>query len=64
MAKHHRISLGLVHEFINHPDLDLLHIETTKQKGDLFTKGLSPAKHIEAMKLVRLLGGLALFVRF
>ena len=60
MHKHHRISLGLVRDFLDHPDLTIKHIETVKQKGDLFTKGLSPAKHSSAMEMVRLLGGIVI----
>jgi hypothetical protein len=62
LAKHHRISLGLIHDFLQHPDLEIEHIETTKQKGDLMTKGLSRIKHEEAMRMVglkTLAGGLA-----
>ena len=54
IAKHHRISLGLVHELISHPDLELLHVETNKQKGDLFTKGLDKGKHEEAMRMINM----------
>lgn len=50
LPKHHRISLGLTHEFFQHDDLLLNHIDTTNQKGDLFTKGLSPQKHNEVMR--------------
>jgi hypothetical protein len=54
LAKHHRISLGLVHDFLQHPDLTIQYITTDKQKGDLLTKGLSRAKHDEAMRMVGL----------
>ncbi len=54
MAKHHRISLGLVHELCQHDDIDLRHIETAKQKGDLMTKGLQRPKHDPAMDMVGL----------
>ena len=63
LAKHHRISLGLAHEFFKHKDLHLEHIPTDQQKGNLFTKGLSPQKHVDAMKLVRLFGGVMLVLR-
>ena len=56
LHKHHRISLGLVHDFVSHSDISLEHIETTKQKGDLLTKGLSRPKHSAALELVRLMG--------
>ena len=54
MAKHHRISLGLVHELCEHDDIDLVHVETNKQKGDLLTKGLQRPKHDPAMEMVAL----------
>ena len=40
LAKHHRISLGLVHDFLKHEDISIEHVETTKQKGDLMTSQL------------------------
>ena len=40
LAKRHRISLGLVHEFVDHPDITLVHIDTNLQKGYILTKGL------------------------
>ncbi len=54
MAKHHRTSLGLVHELCQQDDVDLVHIETIKQKGDLLTKGLQRPKHDPAMDMVGL----------
>ena len=54
LQKHHRISLGLVHDFLQHDDITIQHVETIYQKGDLFTKGLSPAKLSDAKQLVRL----------
>ncbi len=54
MAKHHRISLGLVHELCQQDDIVLVHIETNKQKGDLLTKGLQRPKHDPAMDMVGL----------
>ena len=54
MAKHHRISLGLVHELTQHGDIDLVHVETNLQKGDLMTKGLQRPKHDPAMDMVGL----------
>ena len=52
LAKHHRISLGLVHELCQNDDIDIVHIETAKQKGDLLTKGLARPKHEPALQLV------------
>ena len=60
LAKHHRIALGLVKDFLEHPDISIEHITTDLQKGDLFTKGLSPAKHSHAMELVRLYAALGI----
>ena len=54
MQKHHRISLGLVNDFVSRDSIDLVHCPTEEQKGDLMTKGLSRAKHVEAMRLVQL----------
>ena len=56
LHKHHRISLGLVHDFVTHEDIALEYIDTNLQKGDLMTKGLSKPKHQSAMELVRLMG--------
>ncbi len=47
--KHHRISLGEVHELCQHDDIVLEHSETDKQKGDLMTKGFARPKHEPAM---------------
>ena len=52
IQKHHRISLGEVHELCQHDDIILEHIETDKQKGDLMTKGLARPKHEPAMRMV------------
>ena len=54
IQKHHRISLGEVHELCQHPDMKVQHIETDKQKGDLMTKGLARPKHEPAMRMVGL----------
>ena len=52
LAKHHRISLGLVHELCSHDDIVLQHIGTDKQKGDILTKGLQRPKHEPALQMV------------
>jgi len=62
LAKHHRISLGLVHDIVSHPDVNLFHIDTNKQKGDLLTKGLSRIKHNAAMDLVGLYRAMCLLI--
>ena len=54
IQKHHRISLGEVHELCQHPDMKVQHIDTDKQKGDLMTKGLARPKHEPAMRMVGL----------
>jgi hypothetical protein len=54
VAKHHRVSLGVVHEMTSQPDIDLRHVTTDKQKGDLMTKGLARPKHEPACKMVGL----------
>ena len=54
IAKHHRISLGEVHELCQSDNIKLVHIETDKQKGDLMTKGLARPKHEPAMRMVGL----------
>ena len=54
LDKHHRISLGVGHEMCQHDDVDVEHIATDKQKGDLMTKGLQRPKHEPAMRMVGL----------
>ena len=54
IQKHHRISLGEVHELCKSENMKLEHIETDKQKGDLMTKGLARPKHEPAMRMVGL----------
>ena len=54
IQKHHRISLGEVHELYQHDDIKLERIQTDKQKGDLMTKGLARPKHEPAMNMVGL----------
>ena len=52
---YHRISLGLVHELLcSSEDIDLKHVTTDKQKGNILTKGLQRPKHEPACKLVGL----------
>ena len=38
----------------NNDDIDIEHIETDKQKGDILTKGLARPKHEPACKMVGL----------
>jgi len=52
LPKHHRISIGLVHELVQSPNIDIQHITTDKQKGDLMTKGLARPKHEPACRMV------------
>ena len=54
LDKHHRVSLGVVHEMCQHDDNDVEHITTDKQKGDLMTKGLQRPKHEPAVRMVGL----------
>ena len=54
LAKHHRISLGIVHEMSTQPDIEVRHCPTKEQKGDLLTKGLNRQKHEEAARMVGL----------
>jgi hypothetical protein len=54
LQKHHRTSLGLVHELCQDPDIDLKHTSSETQKGDILTKGLTRPKHEPAMKLIGL----------
>jgi hypothetical protein len=54
LQKHHRISLGLVHELCQNPDIDVKHCPTDLQKGDILTKGLARPKHEPACRLVGL----------
>ena len=54
LVKHHRISLGVTHELCLDPMLDVEHVTTDKQKGDLLTKGLARPKHEPACRMVGL----------
>ena len=54
LQKHHRISLGIVHELCEHEDIDVKHTTTDKQKGDICTKGLARPKHEPACRMVGL----------
>ena len=54
LAKHHRISLGVVSEMCEHEDTDVEHVETSKQKGGLTTKRLQRPKHEPAKHRVGL----------
>ncbi len=55
LAKTHRISLSVVHDICqpeNHVEVE--HIGSALQKGDLLTKGLDRVKHLAALDLVGL----------
>ena len=54
LVKHHRISLGVTHEMCLDPMLDVEHVTTDKQKGDLLTKGLARPKLEPACRMVGL----------
>ena len=54
LAKHHRISLGTVSELVKEEDIDVEHIGTDLQKGDMLTKGLARPKHEPACRLIGL----------
>ena len=54
LAKHHRIILGVTQELCLDPMLDVEHVTTDKQKGDLLTKGLARPKHEPACRSVGL----------
>ena len=54
LAKHHRISVGIVHEFCLDPRIGVNHVSSDKQKGDLMTKGLARPKHEPACRMVGL----------
>jgi len=54
VAKRHRISLGLVHEMVQDPDIELKHTSSETQKGDILTTGLARPKHEPACRLVGL----------
>jgi hypothetical protein len=54
LQKHHRISLGLVHELCQNPDIDVKHCPTDLQEGGILTKGLARPKHEPACRLVGL----------
>ena len=52
--KHRRISSGVTHEMSLDPMLDVEHVTTDKQKGDLLTEGLARPKHEPACRMVGL----------
>ena len=54
LQKHHRISLGIVHELCLDEDIDVNHTSTDKQKGDILPKGLTRPKHEPACRMVGL----------
>jgi len=54
LTKSNRVSVSSVHEYCRDPGIQPQYIETKKQKGDLFTKILSPLKLIVARDLIRL----------
>ena len=58
IAKTHRISLSVVHEACQPGNLvNVEHIASALQKGDMLTKGLERIKHIAAMELIGLKDG-------
>jgi hypothetical protein len=54
LAKHHRISVGVTHDFLQQVDIDAPWCPTDKQKGDKLTKGLARPKHEPACELIGL----------
>ena len=54
LQKHHRISLGIVHELCKQDDIVVIHTDSASQKGDILTKGLARPKHEPACKVVGL----------
>ena len=54
LAKRHRISLGTVSELVQLEDIDVKHVDTNLQKGDMLTKGLARPKHEPACRLIGL----------
>ncbi len=50
----HRVALGVVHELINDPEnnIDMQHVPTTEQLGDIFTKALNPAAFTRAVAMI------------
>ena len=54
LAKHHRISVGVTHDFLEQDDIDAPWCPTDKQKGDILTKGLARPKHEPACELIGL----------
>ena len=49
-----RVSVGFIHERCQEEDCDMVYIETSKQRGDMFTKGLSAGKLVDACKMIGL----------
>jgi hypothetical protein len=54
LDKHHRISLGIVHEWCQRKGLGVKHKPSAEQKGDMMTKGLARPKHEPACRMVGL----------
>ena len=54
LAKHHRISLSVVHELCMHDDITIQHCKSEDQKGDILTKSLDRIKLQKACDLVGL----------
>ena len=54
MPRHYRTGLGIVHEMCQDPMIDVKHIPTAEQMGDLMTKGLVRPKHDPACRMVGL----------
>jgi hypothetical protein len=54
LERHHRVSVGLVHEMCSAPDITVEKVESNEQRGDLFTKPLDKNKLQYAFKLVGL----------
>ena len=54
LAKHHRVSLSLVHEMCQASDVEVRFCPTTLQKADFLTKGLDRAKLSAALDLINL----------
>ena len=56
LQRTHRVSIGVMHDLITDPDMmvEVVHVPTTEQKADIFTKALTPAAFQNAVAMLGL----------
>ncbi len=50
MRRHHRLSIGFMHEVLEDPEKRLEKAASAENRGDVRTKPLGPQKHLAAMR--------------